>query len=319
MTRRILSLTLLTFVIASAFVVLATRYSTSEASFPAEEKRMKVLRRQGQLKVKPTAREKASIKQNTQEEKEERELANKIPKQVPIKVKVRTEKEKAFKDLKNGNWLRDLELEVTNTSNKPIYFLAIWVVLPETVNPSGHPDGFSLRYGRIEFIDFGTPTISTDIPIQPGATHTFTIEEKYQRGWEAHKIRENKPTPKKVEIKFVQLNFGDGTGYNGTDGMPYPYKRAQSLHSPCREGPKTEDKRLAKNARSAPAFQKLSFERTPAAIVPVNFFVADTLDRQPEESPLPDINCPGTDCHFAKNSTYSCVSIPLSEVALGEH
>ena len=239
MTRRILSLTILTLIIASAFVLLATRYSKSEASFPAEEKTLKVLRRKGQLKLKPTAREMASYNKNMQEEKkEERELENKIPKHVPIKVKVKSEKEKAFKDLKNDNWLRDIELEVTNTSNKPIYFLAIWVVLPEMVNPNGHPDGFSLRYGRIEFIDFGILTTSTDIPIQPGATHTFTIEEKYRRGWEAHRIRENKPAPKKVEIKFVQLNFGDGTGYNGTDGMPYPYRRERSSNGPCREGPR---------------------------------------------------------------------------------
>jgi hypothetical protein len=56
-------------------------------------------------------------------EKEERQLEDAIPKHVPIKVKIKAEKEKAFKDLHNEKWLRDLEIEVTNTGTKPIYFL----------------------------------------------------------------------------------------------------------------------------------------------------------------------------------------------------
>ena len=52
-----------------------------------------------------------SIAQST----EERELEDKIPKHLPIKVKIKKEKEKAFKDLKNEKWLRDFELEITNT------------------------------------------------------------------------------------------------------------------------------------------------------------------------------------------------------------
>jgi len=35
--------------------------------------------------------------------------------------------------------------------------------------------------------------------------------------------------------------------------------------------------------------------------------MVETKYRQPEPDPLPDINCPSTDCHFAKN-TITCVS-----------
>ena len=173
MLRRILSLFILTLVVTSAFVILATRYGKGETSFSTEEKRTKVLRRKGQLKLKPTAREITSLNNGMQEEK--RELEDKIPKHVPIKVKIRSEKEKGFKDLTNGNWLRDFELEVTNTSNKPIYFLELWLMLPDTKTENNRPLAFSLRYGRDDFIDYETRSVATDVPIQPHETYTFII------------------------------------------------------------------------------------------------------------------------------------------------
>ena len=45
-------------------------------------------------------------------QKAERELEDEIPKHLPIKIKV--------KHLNNEKWTRDLEVEVKNTSNKPI-------------------------------------------------------------------------------------------------------------------------------------------------------------------------------------------------------
>ncbi|PYS25699.1 MAG: hypothetical protein DMF72_00745 [Acidobacteria bacterium] len=107
----------------------------------------------------------------------ERQVDNEIPKHVPIKVKLKAEKEKKFKDLGNPNWVRDFELEVTNTSDKPIYFLEFLLELPETVSENNNPIAFSLRYGRIDFIHFNTRPTDTDVPIQPGETHNFTIDE----------------------------------------------------------------------------------------------------------------------------------------------
>ena len=73
---------------------------------------------------------------------EERELEDRIPKHLPIKVKIKKEKEKAFKDLKNEKWIRDFELEVTNTGDKPIYFLDFILSLPEITAPDGNEIGF---------------------------------------------------------------------------------------------------------------------------------------------------------------------------------
>src|SRR6266436_81469 len=88
------------------------------------------------------------------EPQRERQVENKIPKHVPITIKLKREKEKAFKDLKNEKWLQDFELEVSNTSNKPIYFLLLWLELPDTKGYNNNPLAFTLQYGRINFIHF---------------------------------------------------------------------------------------------------------------------------------------------------------------------
>src|SRR6266480_6471934 len=112
-----------------------------------------------------------SLAQNS----EEREIEDKIPKHVPIKVKIKSEKEKSFRDLKNAKWVRDFELEVTNTSDKPVYFLELWVVLPEVIAENGMELGFPPRYGRSDFIKFKTLALPEDIAIQPGEQYVFQI------------------------------------------------------------------------------------------------------------------------------------------------
>jgi len=152
---------------------------------------------------------------------EERELDNTVPKHLPIKVKIKKEKEKAFKDLKNEKWLRDLELEVTNTGDKPIYFLDLTVVLPEITTPNGYNVMFGLHYGRIALGDIKTKAEPDDIPIKPGETHVFGLSHK-QAAWEVFKNKKNWLQPKKLRVKFQILSFGDGTGFWGNEGLTVP-------------------------------------------------------------------------------------------------
>src|SRR5215212_6769466 len=104
---------------------------------------------------------------STAQSSKERELQDKIPKHLPIKVKIKKEKEKAFKDLKNEKWLRDFELEITNTGDKPIYFLSLWISLPGITAPNGYEMGFPIRYGRGQLIDIEVKAGPDDIPIKP--------------------------------------------------------------------------------------------------------------------------------------------------------
>jgi hypothetical protein len=161
---------------------------------------------------------------STAQSVEERELEDKIPKHLPIKVKLKKEKEKAFKDLQNEKWARDLELEVTNMGDKPIYFLSLQLILPEIKSPDGYPMGFSLKYGRIELIDLAVPIEPQDAPILPGQTYVFKLGEKKATAWEAFASEEKLPKtePKKLLLQFYILNFGDGTGFQTKVGIPFP-------------------------------------------------------------------------------------------------
>ena len=77
---------------------------------------------------------------------DERRFENTVPVHVPIKVKLKNVK--SFKDLKNKNWARELEIKVKNTGSKPIYFMYAVVSLPDFVLDNGYPVGFQVKYGR---------------------------------------------------------------------------------------------------------------------------------------------------------------------------
>lgn len=85
-----------------------------------------------------------SIAQST----DERVLEDTIPKHLPIKVRIKKDKEKAFKDLKNERWSRDMEIEVTNTGGRPIYYLNLSIQFTDVKADSGYPFAFPLEFGR---------------------------------------------------------------------------------------------------------------------------------------------------------------------------
>ncbi|HKP39330.1 MAG TPA: hypothetical protein VJT71_20905, partial [Pyrinomonadaceae bacterium] len=98
---------------ASAVLVVATLNVSGTTSTPPNPIKARLFRREGRTKEKPTAQEKTYLRAHVQEDKkEERVFENKIPGHLPIKVKLRAEKEKAAKDLANDRRHRDLELEV---------------------------------------------------------------------------------------------------------------------------------------------------------------------------------------------------------------
>ena len=102
------------------------------------------------------------------EEKEGREVGDKIPKRLPIKVKVKNPEK--VNDLNNDRWLGDLEIEVKNTGDKPIYFLRLILIFEDVKRDSGGQIGYQLVYGREQLIDIDVRAEPTDIPISPGGT-----------------------------------------------------------------------------------------------------------------------------------------------------
>src|SRR5689334_18813693 len=104
-----------------AFAFVATQLTTGQA--PQQDNpplKMKVLRDKAHVKNSPGPAEIAAFKKSLPQENE-RQLEDQIPKHIPIKIKIKKEKEAGFKDLNNERWAREFELEVTNTGTKPIY------------------------------------------------------------------------------------------------------------------------------------------------------------------------------------------------------
>jgi hypothetical protein len=88
-------------------------------------------------------------------EKEEREVEDKIPKHLAIKVKIK--KPEKLKDAKNEDWPDDVEIEVTNTGTKPIYFLSIHLALPDVLAENGNHYVFLYHYGFVKWLKKRAP------------------------------------------------------------------------------------------------------------------------------------------------------------------
>jgi hypothetical protein len=137
---------------------------------------------------------------------QEKRLYVMVRKEIPLKFKVKNENSK--------RWAHDLEIEVTNTSGKPIYFFHFVVTLPDIKGDTGITIGFWKHYGRAKLIDYSTPLEADDVPLLPDEKYTFKLSEGEATGWDFMKQKQGKPEPRRIVIEFVALRFGDGTGYN---------------------------------------------------------------------------------------------------------
>lgn len=146
----------------------------------------------------------------------DRALENKIPKHIPLKVEV--------KNYQGEHFMRDLEVEVTNTGAKPIYYLLLLIDLPEIVSPNGATVGYSLTYGNPKLHEFESRPGPEDVPLQPGESYVFKLPENNWRGWEQAKSKYGWPEPTKVQLLFNHLNYGDGTGFIGMKGVRVPVR-----------------------------------------------------------------------------------------------
>ena len=162
----------------------------------------------------------------------ERVLRNRLHERVPVKIKLREDCEASFKDLNNHTWPSHFAIEVTNTGDKPIYYLALFLrtnseggttrLMGEDEDKRAGHLVIDVRYGNNRFGDIVTKANSEDVPLIPGQTVVLTCHEgeaaAIQRGFSEG--READPT--RVDIILSVLSFGDGTGLWGVDAMPYP-------------------------------------------------------------------------------------------------
>ena len=188
----------------------------------------------------------SSVLAKTQQE--ERRLEDEIPKHVPLRARIKKEKEKDFKDLANQRWARDFELEVTNIGDKPIYSFYLMLVT-DLKWENGDRIVFTLDYGIMELGDHRVRATPDDIPVKAGESVILKLHDGLVSGWEQERVKENRPHPKRLRVMFEGLSFGDGTGFMGEDGLAVPHKPgAQSRFCappPIHISPKIPDWRLS--------------------------------------------------------------------------
>jgi hypothetical protein len=208
------------------------------------------------------------------EAKEGREVVYKIPKHLPIKVKVK--KPEKLKELENEEWLGEVELEVANTGTKPIYYLEIVLDMPDVFAPNGLNIAYPVEYGRGALISLSEPVRADDVPIQPGGVVVLKVPESDAQGWKHARAKGALTNPKRIEFFFQEINFGDGTGFVGTDGRPLPEPRERGSNAPCAGG----DNNVvgaASAAYSPPRYfpdiaSLATYLPPPASLVPAFFF-----------------------------------------------
>ena len=151
------------------------------------------------------------------------EIEVRIPKKVPLKIEL--------KNHDSENWVHDLEIVVTNTSTKPIYFIFLCLVL-DVKAQDGNNYGFPFFFGNGDL--YGKVDMEAkpnDASIAPGEVYTFRIEEKLGDAWD---YRKTDPLtapfyvePRKGELELGWLSYGDGSGFQG-GGSPFKKKGKRS-------------------------------------------------------------------------------------------
>jgi hypothetical protein len=231
-------------------------------------------------------------------DEKERKFENGIPAHVPLKVKLKNEQ--AFKNPKNKEWVKELEIEVKNTGSKPIYYLNLTLTLDDFRLEDGHAVGLSISYGRNDLMYLDTALLPEDVPIGPGESVTLKIPPDQARGYGLIRDERQKTDAKKIKFNMQFINFGDGTGLEMPVGVP-SYNRRDSQKSPP---PEASDRACqpppALRAREVPAKSlKMSYHAKPASFLRVDFLSPEVSPAEP--APARVCNCQNIpNCFFGK-------------------
>jgi hypothetical protein len=138
---------------------------------------------------------------------EDRKLREKTFADMPVRLQ-------EVRNLQSDEWPNDLEIEVENVSNRPIYFLNVVLEFPDDPTPNG-TSGIVLKFGQLENMDISRIAKPEDERLDPGKAICFIVSEIYRKGLLAKQAK----TPenfKRMELSFSIISFGDGTGFEAS-------------------------------------------------------------------------------------------------------
>ena len=274
--RLVLAITL----VASLFAFLAVTYNDGRTEASGKVLKSKILRRYDRKREQPNAKELDLLRKNAQEEEpKERVLLVEVPKHMPLMVRIKKEKEKEFKDLKNERWARDFELEVTNIGDRPIYYFYL-MLITDVKAAVGFRIVAPVSYGRSELDTPGVKATTDDVPLNPGQATILKIHPGQLEAWDIARRKENRPHPRKTRVQFQGLNFGDGTGFWGDTGVALPRKPLpKSSMNYCAP----QQNRAGPTLIAAAPHRDSRLERIMGRYLPASFLAANFLSTDPAQ------------------------------------
>jgi len=127
----------------------------------------------------------------------------------------------SVRNLDAPDWINDVEVEIENRSNQPIYYVRVTLSFPDVPKSTeldGIPRGLStaLTYGRKEF--FAHPrelARPKDVPINPCEKVFLRLDQPRSEGLKHYLNRHEVPesATKRVFVRIEDVSFGDGSGY----------------------------------------------------------------------------------------------------------
>ena len=189
----------------------------------------------------------------------ERKFTVKEFKDMPLEVKV--------KNLQSTSWHKDIEIEIKNISNKPIYFVLAYLIFPDDKVSDGEV-GLPLAFGKRENVRIDHLSDPDDAHIDPGKTYVFKVSEPYRQGFEGrHKRYPN--LDKNLLLRFAVISFGDGTGFEVGEPRDRRGKTVSSSEVSNGQGKK---KRLRYQARRSLERNLAKTARNPIGHMPCPYF-----------------------------------------------
>lgn len=142
-----------------------------------------------------------------------------VPEHVPLKVEI----EKNDLDFQ----LEEAVIKITNTGEKPIYFLSFNLSTLEQIG--GNMYGFpSFRYGNVNLGDFSKSEEFFALerektePLKTNESVEFSLTKQQVDGFLSLLRKQGYDRTPKLEFAIYILSFGDGTGYLTRTGLKYP-------------------------------------------------------------------------------------------------
>ena len=138
---------------------------------------------------------------------------------------------------KDEDWLRDLEIEIKNVSDRPVYSVNMLVLFPDIpaplpvtradgITPARSASGFPLTFGSPRLGDIKELAAPEDESLQPGETYVFKVPDSRVQGLKSMERRMGltRVNTGRIEIEITVISFGDGTGLVGRRKRDYRNK-----------------------------------------------------------------------------------------------